>query len=89
MNTSRTLRSLDKERYLIKIGDKAISKLEEPFRDMIKEYNKFKRENMDNEGNVGDMDFEDNDLFGNLFISQAELSFYIPFVISRNYRILE
>lgn len=64
MNASRTLRSLDKERYLIKIGDKAIAKLEEPFKDMIKEYNRFKRENMDDEGNVGDMDFEDNDLFG-------------------------
>lgn len=75
MSASRTLRSLDKERYLIKIGDKAISKLEEPFKDMIKEYNKFKRENMNDEGNVGDMDFEDNDLFGNIFTSKLNLIF--------------
>ena len=75
MSASRTLRSLDKERYLIKIGDKAISKLDEPFKDMIKEYNKFKRENMNDEGNVGDMDFEDNDLFGNIFTSKLNLIF--------------
>ena len=42
---------------------------------MIKEYNKFKRENMNDEGNVGDMDFEDNDLFGNIFTSKLNLIF--------------
>ena len=70
MNTKITLRSLDKERYLIKIGDKAISKMEEPFKDILKEFNKFKKENMDDEGRVGDMDFEDNDLFGKFTISR-------------------
>jgi hypothetical protein len=58
------LRSLEKERYLIKLGSKARSDLQEPFQNLAREFKKVKEDNIDKHGNIGNMEFEEGDIFG-------------------------
>jgi hypothetical protein len=58
------LRSLDKERYLVKLGCKARTDLKQPFENLAKEFEKVKLESIDKYGNIDDMEFEEGDLFG-------------------------
>lgn len=51
------LRSLDKERYLIKLGSKARQ-------DFVKDFEKNKPSEIDIEYDIGDMEFEEGDAFG-------------------------
>ena len=67
------LRSLEKERYLVKLGCKARTDLKQPFENLAKEFEKVKVESVDKYGNIDDMEFEEGDLFGKFlqrFISQ-------------------
>ena len=60
------LRSLDKERYLIKLGSKARQELKEPFLNLAKEFDKIKKNNIDTDGNIGEMEFDEGDVFGRI-----------------------
>ena len=64
INSNNVLRSLDKERYLLKLGSKARNDLKEPFKNLAKQFAKVKQTNIDNNGNIGDMEFEEGDIFG-------------------------
>ena len=64
VNGNNMLRSLEKERYLVKLGSKARSDLQEPFQNLAKEFKKMKEETIDRHGNIGDMEFEEGDIFG-------------------------
>jgi hypothetical protein len=59
---------LDKERYLIKLGSKARQDLKEPFLNLAKEFNKVKNTHIDSNGNIGEMEFDEGDVFGKCYI---------------------
>ena len=69
INSASVLRSLDKERYLLKLGSKARADLKEPFLNLAKEFDKVKKDNIDELGNIGDMTFEEGDVFGKHIVS--------------------
>ena len=53
------LRCLDKERYLVRLGWKARSTLEEPFKDHEHEFENIKEKYTDHEGAIDGMFFDD------------------------------
>jgi hypothetical protein len=55
---------LDKERYLIKLGSKARQDLKEPFMNLAREFDKVKNTHIDSYGNIGEMEFDEGDVFG-------------------------
>jgi len=57
------LRSLEKERYLLKLGCKARSELTEPFLNVDEEFRQVKIENIGSDGSIGAMQFEEGDVF--------------------------
>ncbi|CAI2383787.1 unnamed protein product [Moneuplotes crassus] len=58
-----SLRSLSKERYLLRVGSKACADLQEPFQNLSTEFSKVKNAKIDSKGNIEDMHFEEGDVF--------------------------
>lgn len=59
---------MDKERYLIKLGSKARQDLKEPFLNLAKEFDKVKNTHIDCNGNIGEMEFDEGDVFGKRYV---------------------
>jgi hypothetical protein len=70
---------LDKERYLIKLGSKARQDLKEPFMNLAKEFDRVKTTHIDSNGNIGEMEFDEGDVFGKRFIRFYLLKILVRF----------
>lgn len=64
---------------MVKLGSKARTELKEPFLNLAKEFRKVKDDNVDPDGNIGNMEFEEGDVFGMILLQAQILCTFVKF----------